>query len=173
MGDRTSLTLYPGAININENALLSIKNCSSRVTAEVEILEEANGVIFAQGGRFGGWAIFVEDGCAAYLYNDLGERKVMKSSQPLPLGSNTIVVDFQYDGGGKGAGGDLNLIVNEESPISARINRTIPSQFSIDEGADVACDRGSPVVGHQLGPRQNSRFTGEVKKVTLEINPQH
>ena len=172
MGDRTSLTLYPGAININENALLSIKNCSSRVTAEVEITEEANGVIFAQGGRFGGWAIFVEDGCAAYLYNDLGERKVLKSSQPLQPGSNTIVVDFRYDGDEKGAGGDVNLIVNEESPVSARINRTIPSQYSIDEGADVACDRGSPVLGHQLGPHRNSRFSGEVKKVTLEINPE-
>tara|TARA_E500000331_G_scaffold2098_2_gene2183 strand:+ start:901 stop:3369 length:2469 start_codon:yes stop_codon:yes gene_type:complete len=172
MGDRTSLTLYPGAININENALLSIKNCSSRVTAEVEITEEANGVIFAQGGRFGGWAILVEDGRASYVYNDLGDRIVVKSSQPLQPGSNTIVVDFQYDGDEKGAGGDVNLIVNEESPVSARINRTIPSQYSIDEGADVACDRGSPVIGHQLGPYRNSRFTGEVKKVTLEINPQ-
>ena len=172
MGDRTSLTLYPGAININENALLSIKNCSSRVTAEVEITEEANGVIFAQGGRFGGWAILVEDGRASYVYNDLGERIVVKSSQPLQSGSNTIVVDFQYDGGGKGAGGDVNLIVNEESPVSARIKRTIPSQFSIDEGADVACDRGSPVVGRQLGPHRNSRFSGEVKKITLEINPE-
>ena len=172
MGDRTSLTLYPGAININENALLSIKNCSSRVTAEVEITEEANGVIFSQGGRFGGWAIFVEDGCASYVYNDLGDRIVVKSSQPLQAGSNTIVVDFRYDGDEKGAGGDVNLIVNEDPPVSARIDRTIPSQFSIDEGADVACDRGSPVVGHQLGPYRNSRFTGEVKKVTLEINPQ-
>ena len=45
MGDRTSLTLYPGAININENALLSLKNCSSRVTAELEITGEANGVM--------------------------------------------------------------------------------------------------------------------------------
>jgi arylsulfatase len=164
--------LYPGAININENALLSIKNCSSRVTAEVEISEAADGVIFAQGGRFGGWAIFVEDGYAGYLYNDLGERKVLKSSQPLPPGSSTIVVDFRYDGEEKGAGGDVNLIVNEGTPVSAHISRTIPSQFSIDEGADVACDRGSPVVGHQLGPHRNSRFTGEVKKVTLEINPQ-
>ena len=76
-----------------------------------------------------------------------------------------------YDGGEKGAGGDVNLIVNEEPAVSTRINRTIPSQFSIDEGADVACDRGSPVAGHQLGPNRNSRFTGEVKKVTLEINP--
>ena len=121
-------------------------------------------MIFAQGGRFGGWAIFVEDGYAGYLYNDLGERKVLKSSQPLPPGSSTIVVDFRYDGEEKGAGGDVNLIVNEGTPVSAHISRTIPSQFSIDEGADVACDRGSPVVGHQLGPHRNSRFTGEVKK---------
>ena len=75
-------------------------------------------MIFAQGGRFGGWAIFVEDGYAGYLYNDLGDRIVVKSSQPLQPGSNTIVVDFHYDGGGKGAGGDVNLIVNEEPAVS-------------------------------------------------------
>ena len=96
----------------------------------------------------------------------------MKSSLPLQPGSNTIIVDFRYDGEEKGAGGDVNLIVNKESPVSTRINRTIPSQYSIDEGADVACDRGSPVLGHQLGPHRNSRFSGEVKKVTLEINPE-
>jgi len=171
MGDRTSLTLYPGAININENALLSIKNCSSRVTAEVHATGKDNGVIFAQGGRFGGWAIFVEDGYAGYLYNDLGERLVVKSRQPLQSGFNRIVVDFGYEGDEKGGGGNLSLIVNEEPPVSAYVYRTIPSQFSIDEGADVGCDRGSPVFGHQVGPYRNSRFTGEVISVTIAIGP--
>jgi arylsulfatase len=78
-------TLYPGAININENALLSIKNCSSRVTAEVEITEAADGVIFAQGGRFGGWAILVEDGTRGYVYNDLGERIVREIKPASPV----------------------------------------------------------------------------------------
>ena len=31
-----------------------------------------NGVIIAQGGRFGGWALYVKDGVAPFVYNLLG-----------------------------------------------------------------------------------------------------
>jgi len=54
MGDRTSLTLYEGMTGIAENAFLNIKNRSHSISAEVEIPKGgANGVILAQGGRFG------------------------------------------------------------------------------------------------------------------------
>jgi len=32
----------------------------------------ANGVIIAQGGRFGGWSLYLKDGQPAYWYNFLG-----------------------------------------------------------------------------------------------------
>ena len=171
MGDRKSLTLYPGAININENALINVKNRSSKVTVEVDVVDADHneGVLMAQGGRFGGWAVFVEDGHAGYVYNNLGNRTVLKSKSPLKKGSNTIVVDFKYDGGGMGKGGVASLNVNGQSPVTAKLDSTIPSQFSIDEGADVACDRGSPVLGQQLGPHRNSRYTGDLKHVTIDV----
>ena len=56
MGDRKSITLYPGAIDVNENTPINVKNRSSKVTAEIEIVDPSNteGVIMAKGGRFGG-----------------------------------------------------------------------------------------------------------------------
>ena len=139
---------------MNENALINVKNRSSKVTVEVDVVDADHneGVLMAQGGRFGGWAIFVEDGHAGYVYNNLKNRTVLKSKSPLKKGNNTIVVDFKYDGGGIGKGGVTSLNVNGQSPVTAKLDSMIPSQFSIDEGADVACHRGSPVLGQQLGP---------------------
>ena len=53
--------------------MVSIKNKSFSVTADVEVPEGgAEGVIIAQGGRFGGWALYVKDGKAKFVYNVLG-----------------------------------------------------------------------------------------------------
>jgi arylsulfatase len=37
MGDRTSLTVYPGMIRMKEDALINVKNRSHSITADVEI----------------------------------------------------------------------------------------------------------------------------------------
>ena len=57
-GERTKLDLYPGSFDLVEDAILSLKNVSSRVSAIVEAArgKKTNGVIMAQGGRLGGWS---------------------------------------------------------------------------------------------------------------------
>ncbi len=35
----------------------------------------ANGVLIAQGGRFGGWSLYVKDGKPAFDYNFLGMKR--------------------------------------------------------------------------------------------------
>ena len=73
LGDRSSLTLYEGMQGMLENTFMNIKNRSSKVTAELEIpAGGANGVIISQGGRFGGWSLFMKDGKPSYTYNFLG-----------------------------------------------------------------------------------------------------
>ena len=73
MGDRTSLTLSEGMDSMSENVFLNLKNRSLSITADVEIPQGgANGVIIAQGGRFGGWSLYLKDGKPTYCYNFLG-----------------------------------------------------------------------------------------------------
>ena len=41
---------------------MNIKNRSSKITAEIEVpAEGANGAILSQGGRFGGWSLYMKD----------------------------------------------------------------------------------------------------------------
>jgi arylsulfatase len=155
---------------MTENVFLNIKNRSKTVTAEVEVPQGgANGIIIAQGGRFGGWALYVKDGVPAYDYNFLGlERCTVAAAQPLPAGSSTIRFEFAYDGGGPGKGGAGALYVNDQKVGEGRIERTQPAIFSADETADVDIDLATPVV-ESIGAEARSRFTGRIPKVTVQV----
>ena len=73
MEGRKSLTLYEGMTGMMEDTFLNVKGLHSKITTEVEIPQGgANGVILAQGGRFGGWSLYLKDGKPAYVYNWTG-----------------------------------------------------------------------------------------------------
>jgi hypothetical protein len=106
MAGRKSLTVYDGMFSIPENAFINVKNSSFSITADVIVPDQpANGVLVAQGGRFGGWSLYVKDGKPTYHYNFLGlKRFAVVSNKRLAPGKATIVFDFVYDGGGAGKG---------------------------------------------------------------------
>lgn len=171
MGARTSLTLAEGMTGMTENVFLDIKNKSKTITAEVKVPEgaTANGIILAQGGRFGGWALYVEDGKPAYHYNFLGlEHFKVVASEALEPGDSTVRFDFAYDGGGQGKGGMGTLYVDDRKVGEGRIERTQPGVFSVDETADVGIDLATPVV-EAIGSERVSRFTGQIPKVTVTV----
>jgi len=65
--------LYPGMRGLGENLVLNIKNKSHAVTAQIVVPRGgARGVILAQGGMFGGWSLYSNDGRPKYCYNLLG-----------------------------------------------------------------------------------------------------
>jgi arylsulfatase A-like enzyme len=170
MAGRTSLVLAEGMTGMSENVCIDVKNRSFTVTAEIDAPQGGgNGAILAQGGRFGGWALYVRDGRPAYDYNFLGlERTRVAASRPLPAGKATLRLEFAYDGGGRGKGGAATLFVNGEKVAEGRVARTEPAIFSGDETTDVGVDLGTPVV-EEIGAEAPSRFTGRIPKVTIDV----
>jgi arylsulfatase len=84
----------------------------------------------------------------------------------LPRGKATIRFEFAYDGGGVGKGGVGALFVNGERVATGRIEHTQCCAFSLEDGADVGADEGTPVVETYKSP---AKFTGKVEKVTIEL----
>jgi arylsulfatase len=170
MGGRTSLTLAEGMTGMAEGVFINIKNRSKVITAEIEVpAGGVNGTVIAQGGRFGGWSLYVKDGVPAYAYNFLGlQRTTLAGRQRLPAGKATVVFEFTYDGGGPGKGGMGTLLVNGQKVAEGRIEHTQGGIFSADETADVGIDLGTPVV-EAIGAEAKSRFTGRIPKVTVEV----
>jgi arylsulfatase A-like enzyme len=169
MGDRTSLTLYPGMTGMSENAFINVKNRSLTITADVEIpTGVASGVILAQGGRFGGWSLYLKGGKPIYTYNFLGlQRFNVAAAQAVPAGKAKIRFEFAYDGGGLGKGGVGTMYVNDRKVAEGRIERTQPLIFSPDEAADVGVDADTPVTEDYTSAA--SAFTGKILKVTIDV----
>jgi arylsulfatase len=170
MAGRTSITLAEGMAGMSENVFLNIKNKSKTITAEIEVPESgAHGTVIAQGGRFGGWSLYVKDGVPAYDYNFLGlARTSVAGTRKLEPGKATIRFEFAYDGGGLGKGGMGTLYVDGKKVGEGRIERTQPIVFSADETADVGIDLATPVV-EAIGSERKSRFTGHVRQVTVSV----
>ena len=171
MEGRTSLTLYEGMEGMMENTFINIKNRSFSITAELNIPKNgANGVILSQGGRFGGWSLYMKDGKPEFTYNFLGlDRYVISSSEKLPEGPVTVKLDFVYDGDGLGKGGKATIYVNNKAVADGRVEKTQPNIFSADETADVGLDNQTPVAeGIGYGPEE-TKFTGKIDKVIVAL----
>lgn len=171
MAGRMSLTLYQGMDGMLENSFINVKNRSKKITAEIEIPKGgANGVIITQGGRFGGWSLYMKDGKPIYTYNFLGlERYTVASADAIPAGAATVMLDFVYDGGGAGKGGKATLSVDGKNVAEGRIEKTQPLIFSADETADVGLDNQTPVAEDIGIGRDETFFTGNIHKVTIEV----
>ncbi|MDP2354734.1 MAG: arylsulfatase [Beijerinckiaceae bacterium] len=170
MAGRTSITLAEGMTGMLEAAFINVKNRSKTITAEVQVpASGGNGTLIAQGGRFGGWSLYVKDGVPGYDYNFLGlQRTSIAASKKLSSGAAQVRLQFDYDGGGPAKGGAATIFVNGEKVAEGRIPVTQPGMFSADETADVGIDLGTPVV-ETIGAEAKSRFTGRIPKLTVEV----
>ena len=171
MAGRTSLTVHEGMVGMPENVFINVKDRSLTITADVTIPDGgAEGTIIAQGGRFGGWSLYLKDHKPVYTYNFLGlQRFTIAGPEPVPAGRATIRYDFAYDGGKPGAGGTGRLSVNGTQVAQGRIDRTECCGFSADEGADVGRKEGTPVSEDYQVP---FKFTGRIARVGIDVkNP--
>ena len=105
---------YSGELTgVPASAAPSILDKSYTITAEVEIPDGgAEGMIVTQGGRFGGYGLFLskgefgfDRGKVVFLYNLLDLKRTMWEGPELKAGKHTIVFDFKSDGPGLGKGG--------------------------------------------------------------------
>jgi arylsulfatase len=125
-------------------------------------------VIVAQGGAFAGWSLYLHEGRLTYCYNLLGlDRAKISSGEQVSAGTHQVRMEFTYDGGGLGRGGDVALFVDGGPVGSGRLDGTVPLIFSADETCDVGADTSSPV-SDDYTPT-TSRFTGSIGWVQLDI----
>ena len=171
VGHRTSATYHEGQIGLVDAACLPMLNKSWTITAEIEVPDgTAEGMIVTHGGLEGGYGLYLREGKPVFVYNYLSiDRPTFTAEQPLSPGRHTLVVDFRYDGGGMGKGGEITLSADGTKVAGGRMEKTVPIQFSLGEGLDIGMDVGSPIdFTYQLP----FKFTGRIEKVTVEIRPE-
>ena len=160
--------LFGGMTRLSEHSVVSIKNKSHAVTAEIVVPDGgAQGVIIAQGGSIGGWALYVVDGRLRYCYNLLGvQRFYVGSERALPAGKHQARMEFDYDGPGMGKGGTVSLYLDGEQVGEGTVGATAALIFSADDTCDVGKEGGALVADDYPVPND---FTGEVNWVELDV----
>ncbi|GGZ83224.1 arylsulfatase [Algibacter mikhailovii] len=170
MGDRKSLTLAQGMEGMLENTFLNVKNSSKTIDANVSLKGQDKGIILCQGGKFGGWALYMNNGKPAYTYNYFGlESYTIESTKDIKSDKANIKLQFDYDGNGTGKGGVAKLYVDGDLVAEGRIEKTQPAVFSADETADVGKDDATQVVDKIFKDIDDSEFTGYIDNVTISI----
>ena len=166
----TSQLLFGRMGRLSESSVVANKNKSHSITAQIDVPEAgANGVIIAQGGAFGGFALYAKDGRPAYCYNLFGlQRFKVYGEERLSAGEHQVRMEFTYDGGGLGKGGAVRLYVDGEQVGEGRVDATVPMLFSADETTDVGSDTATPV-SDDYGSK-DSGFTGTVQWVQIDID---
>ena len=165
-----SQILYGGMGRLSESSVVNVKNKSHAVTGQVVVpAGGGSGTIIAQGGKFGGWTLYLTtNGMPAYCYNLFGLNlfKVV-GDKAVSEGEHQVRVEFGYDGGGPGRGGTATLFVDGESVGSTRVDATVPGVFSADETTDLGTDTATGVTD-DLNHATVS-FTGEVLWVQMDL----
>jgi hypothetical protein len=161
--------LFGGMGHLGENCVLSIKNKSHSVTAEIVVpASGAEGVIISQGANIGGWSLYAKAGKLKYCYNWGGFKNFfVEGTTPMPAGDHQVRMEFAYAGGGLGKGGKVTLFTDGKKVGEGDIGATLAVVFSADDGCDVGEDSGAPV-SPDYGPHGNA-FNGTVKGVQLAI----
>lgn len=167
----SSQLLYGGMHRLQENVVMNIKNKSHAVTASITVPEAgASGVIIAQGGNMGGWSLYALEGSLRYAYNFTGARMYYVGSEvKIPAGEHQVRMEFEYDGGGIGKGGDVTLYLDGEQVGAGRVERTHWGIFSMDETTEVGSDAGAAVT-EEYGMGRGNVFSGAVSWAQLDID---
>jgi arylsulfatase len=168
LGDRKEMTFYQGMRQLPEFGIIDFKNKEFTVTSEVELNNDTTqGVIIAQGGHLGGWAIFMKDGRPVYEHNFFNQERFRAvSNEALPAGKHTIVFHFIPDDPKKfGSGGKGTLSVNGKQVATVQTTRMVPFAFSFDDFVDIGADEGTSVSKDYKDG--DNAFTGKIAKVTI------
>jgi arylsulfatase A-like enzyme len=156
----------------------SILNSSFTYKADVDVpTSRASGMIVTQGGRFGGYALYLREGKPVFVYNFVGLERTRCEGPALAAGRHTVEFHFTYDGlgmatlafndsSGIGRGGTGVLEVDGKEVGRQRLEHTIPLIMQWDENFDIGADTGTPVSEDYAVPFP---FAGRITRLTLDI----
>ena len=128
-----------------ESAAPKLGKNSSIVTMDVDVPENANGVLYALAGFSGGVTCYVKDGFLCYEFNLFEiQRTKLKSNDKLPIGKIKVEVESKLVDKIGGAM-DVSLKVNGKQVTQGRVPAAMSLHFTSNATFDIGTDLDSPV----------------------------
>jgi len=177
---RTVFTYSGELTGVPASAAPDILNKSYTIWADVEIPKGgAEGMIVTEGGRFGGYGLFLSKGefgvgrgKVVFLYNLLDLKRTTWEGPELDAGKHTIVFDYKIDGPGLGKGGTGVLYVDGKEVARNTMEHGTPITFPEDETFDIGQDTRTPLALIEYRYDVPFKFTGKIDKLTFKLEPE-
>src|SRR5580704_8842914 len=169
---RSRYTYYPGGSEIPESVAPNIRNRSYTIAVEVTIdTEEAGGVLFSHGSRFGGHALYIKDRKLKYVYNWVGlDEQIVESTEDVPTGHVVLSASFEREGDSMPAQGTLTLHMRDKAVGEGQI-KTQPGKFSIaGEGLNIGKEGAEPVTDDYPGDYPWAFVGGTIQKAMIDVS---
>jgi arylsulfatase len=163
---------YPDTAEVPETAAVNIRNRSYTIAVGVDIeSEDAAGVLFSHGARFGGHALYVKDRKLKYVYNFVGSKEqTIESTKDVPTGEVVLSAAFVKENEGLPTTGTLSLFINDEKVGEGQI-MTQPGNFSlVGEGLNVGKDPAEPITDDYPGTSPHAFTGGTIKQAIVDVS---
>ena len=157
---RNRYVYYPGTAPIPEGVAVNVRGRSYKIIADVDITEDATGVLFAHGSRFGGHALFLKDRKLHYVYNFLGIKPEQEFvSEKLTPGKHALGMEFaREDSGEHGESLGTTTLYVDDQAVAKGPMRAQAGKFTLSgDGLCIGFDSGDNVSQHYKNP---GTFTG-------------
>ena len=160
--------VMPGIPNGNAPNIIAK---SYTITAKVEVPQGGgDGMIVTEGGRWGGYGLYLLKGKPVFDYNMLILAQYRwEGQQPLSAGKHTIVFDYTYDGPGIAKGGTGVLKVDGQVVATQKQPNSIAFLMVADETFDVGIDTRTGV--NDKDYQVPFPFNGKIDKLTFNLGP--
>jgi arylsulfatase len=172
---RDRYTYYPGSAEVPESQSVNIRGRSFVIGALVDLPNaHAEGVLFAQGSRFGGHALYIKGNRLHYVNNVVGtNEQLLRASDDLPSGEGLILsASFVKDGeDDRRMTTGIVTLYHDDVPVGSMRISTQPGKFSLaGEGLTVGRDTGAPVTSDYPGSDPWTFTGGTLHRVAVDVS---
>ena len=160
---KKNFVLWPGTELVPSDAAPRLPNTSHRIEARFTVpVGGCEGVLAAEGDRWGGWSMFVQDGVPCFHYHFPQERHEIRGTAPLAPGDHSLVWTLTRVERKSGRG---ELVLDGETVGVIDIPHIIRG-FMPFNALNVGCDLIAPVATSYASP---FRFTGTIDRIIVDI----
>lgn len=147
------IELRPFAMGVPESTAPDTKLARHTVEVELTVPQDGpgDGVLVAQGGRFGGFSLYLLEGRLSYTYNYFGtELTDVDSPEALSPGRRAVRAELSPAGGGMG----VVLVVDGKAVAEGFVPRLVPLRFALC-GENLCCGYDDATA---VSPRYDAPF---------------
>ena len=145
----------------------ALGNRANIVTIDLDLPENATGVLYSLGSTAGGLTCYVDDGYLCYEYNCfILMRTKLRSTERLPVGKASIEVTTTYVEPKPGGPLNIAMTVDGEEIVAGVVPVSAPLLFTANDCLDIGISLGAPV-SLDYYDRTPFKFTGHINNVNV------